>query len=217
MKVRATAIMLILSALFLTGCTTTHTVDMAYSPSKVQPVAPTQVRLAVIPFEDATWNGLENPYWVGQASLYGLRLTMPTTISQLVTRSVKKEMEAYGYELSTDEIYSIQISKNDVKTLLRKVPHLQVDFLVGGTISHFNVQQVGRFIADVEIEAYLIRPPHGDIAWSKKIGHREVRVPFTPETFPGQSREVLNSLLDKTLKDLFRNSDFRVHTLSEKK
>jgi hypothetical protein len=217
MKARAKAILLILSVLLLWGCTTTHTVEMAYSPSKAQPVSPAPIKLAVIPFEDATWNGQENPYWVGQANLYGLKLTIPTTISQLVTRSVKKEMEAYGYQLSADEIYSIQISKGDVKTLLRKIPHIQVDYLVGGTISHFNVQQVGRFIADVEIEAYLIRPPHGDIAWIKKIGHREVRVPFTPDTFPNQSQEVLNSLLDKTLKDLFRNSDFRVHTLSDKK
>jgi hypothetical protein len=217
MKLRAKAILVILSGIFLWGCTTTHTVDMAYSPSKAQPVAPATVKLAVIPFEDATWNGLENPYWVGQASLYGLKLNIPTTISQLVTRSVKKEMEAYGYQLSTDEIYSIQIGKNDVKTLLRKIPHIQVDFLVGGTISHFFVQQVGRFIADVEIEAYLIRPPHGDIAWSKKIGHREVRVPFTPDTFPGQTQDVLNNLMDKTLKDLFRNSDFRVYTLGDKK
>jgi hypothetical protein len=217
MKVRAKAMLVILSGLFLWGCTITHTVELAYSPSTAQPAAPAPVTLAVIPFEDATWNGLENPYWVGQASLYGLKLNMPTTISQLVTRSVKKEMEAYGYQLSTDEIYSIQIGKNDIKKLLRKIPYIQVDFLVGGTISHFFVQQVGRFIADVEIEAYLIRPPHGDIAWSKKIGHREVRVPFAPDTFPGQSQDIITNLMDKTLKDLFRNSDFRVHTLSDKK
>ena len=106
---------------------------------------------------------------------------------------------------------------HDIKTLLKRVPHLQVDFLVGGVISHFFVQQVARFIAEVEIEAYLVRPPSGDIVWSKKIGYREVRVPFTSDNFSSQSQEILNNLLDKTLKDLFWNSDFRLQTLSEKK
>jgi len=92
-----------------------------------------------------------------------------------------------------------------------------VDFLVGGAISHFFVQQVGRFIAEVEIEAYMVRPPSGDIIWSKKIGHREVRIPFVPDDFSSQSQEILNNLLDKTLKDLFWNSDFRLQTLGEKK
>ena len=113
-------------------------------------------------------------------------------------------MSAYGYQLSTDEIYTIQINRDDIKTLIRRVPHIQVDFLVGGVISHFFVQQVGRFIAEVEIEAYLVRPPEGDIVWSKKIGYREVRIPFTSENFTSQSQEILNNLLEKTLTDLFR-------------
>jgi len=178
---------------------------------------PGAIKIGVIPFEDATWNGQEDPYWVGQASLYGKRLYSPTKISYLVTQGVKKEMGAYGYQLSTDELYTVQINKNDVQTLLRKIPHIQVDFLVGGTITHFFVQQVARFIAEVEIEAYLVRPPQGDIVWSKKIGHREVRIPFTPDDFSFQTQGILNNLLEKTLLDLFRNSDFRVQTLSEKK
>ena len=217
MTARTRVIFAALFCLSLWGCTTTQTLELAYAPSKTQPLTSVPIKIAVIPFEDATWNGQENAYWVGQASLYGTKLYSPTTISQFVTRSVKKEMEAYGYQLSSDEIYTIQIGKYDIKTLLRKIPHLQVDFLVGGTISHFFIQQVGRFLADVEIEAYLIRPPYGDLAWSKKIGHREVRVPFTPENFSSQSQEVLNNLLEKTLKDLFRNSDFRVQTLADKK
>ena len=72
---------------------------------------PGQVKIAVIPFENATWNGQENPYWVGQASLYGMKLYSPTSLSYLVTQGVKKEMGAYGYQLSSDEIYTIQINR----------------------------------------------------------------------------------------------------------
>lgn len=204
-------------SLFLWGCTTTRTVDLGYSPVTAPTPQASAVKIAVIPFEDLTLNGQENPSWVGQASLYGVILYGPSSISHLVTRGVKNEMAAYGYQLSTDEIYSIQPNRNDIKTLLRKINYFQVDYLVGGTISHFFVQQVGRFIAEVEIEAYLIRPSDGDIVWSKKIGHREVRVPFTPEDFSSESPQVLNNLLEKTITDLFRNSDFRVHTISEKK
>jgi hypothetical protein len=74
----------------------------------------------------------------------------------------------------------------------------------------------GSVYAEVEIEAYLVRPLQGDIVWSKKIGYREVRIPFTSDDFSSQSQEILNSLLEKTLRDLFRNSDFRLHTQSEK-
>lgn len=198
------------------GCTTLQTLDLSYSPGPVQPILTKPVKIAVIPFEDGTWNGQENPYWVGQANLYGTRLQSPNTISYLVTRAVKNEMGAYGYQLSSDEIYSIQINKSDIRTLLRKIPHIQVDFLIGGTINHFFIQQVGRFIGEVEIEAYLVRPPQGDLVWTKKIGHREVRIPFVPDDFPAQSQQVLNNLLDKTLKELFRNSDFRLHTLGDR-
>jgi hypothetical protein len=201
----------------LSGCATYKILDLNYIPGKVVPTLSNNIKVAVIPFEDATWNGQENPNWVGQANLYGIQLQSPNTISYLVTRGVKNEMAAYGYQLSTDEIYSIQVNRNDIKTLLRKIPHIQVDFLVGGTINHFFIQQVGRFIAEVEIEAYLIRPPLGDFVWIKKIGHREVRIPYPPEDFSAESQQVLINLLDKTLKDLFRNSDFRIHTLADRK
>ena len=217
MRSRFRIILMGVFPLFLWGCITTQTLDLQYSPSKTPPSVPGQVKIAVIPFENATWSGQENPYWVGQANLYGMRLYSPTSLSYLVTQGVKKEMASYGYQLSSDEIYTIQINKQDIKTLLKRVPHIQVDFLVGGAISHFFVQQVGRFIAEVEIEAYMVRPPSGDIIWSKKIGHREVRIPFVPDNFSSQSQEILNNLLDKTLKDLFWNSDFRLQTLGEKK
>jgi hypothetical protein len=217
MRVRFRIIFLGVFSLWLGGCTTLQTLDLKYSPSIVSPPVPSQVKLAVLPFEDSTWNGQENPYWVGQASLYGMKLFGPTSVSYLVSQGVKKEMGAYGYQLSPDEIYTIQINRNDIKTLLRRVPHLQVDFIVGGVISHFFIQQVGRFIAEVEIEAFLVRPPQGDIVWSKKIGYREVRIPFTTDNFSSQSQEILNNLLEKTLRDLFWNSDFRLYTLGEKK
>ena len=217
MKIGFKSIFMSALLLGLGGCTTLQTLDLKYSPPKTPPPVSSEVKIAVLPFEDATWNGQENPSWVGQASLYGTKLYGPTSISYLVTKSVKKEMGAYGYQLSPDEIYTIQINRQDIKTLLKRVPHLQVDFLVGGVISHFFVQQVARFIAEVEIEAYLVRPPLGDIVWSKKISYREVRIPFTSDNFSFQSQEILNNLLEKTLKDLFWNSDFRMNTLREKK
>jgi len=217
MRIRFRIIFLGVFFLLFWGCTTIQTLDLKYLPSNVPPPVPSQVKVAVLPFENATWNGQENPYWVGQASLYGMKLYGPTSVSYLVTQGVKKEMGAYGYQLSPDEIYTIQINRHDIKTLLRRVPHLQVDFLVGGVISQFFIQQVGRFIAEVEIEAYLVRPPQGDIVWSKKIGYREVRIPFTSDSFSSQSQEILNNLLEKTLRDLFWNSDFRLHTLGVKK
>ena len=81
-----------------------------------------------------------------------------------------------------------------------RVPHIQVDFMVGGVISQFFIQQVGRFVAEVEIEAYMARPPQGDIIWNKKIGYREVRIPFSfgqfhfsksgnPQQSPGKDSE----------------------------
>ncbi len=217
MRGRFRIILMVVFPLFIGGCITTQTLDLQYLPSKTSPSVPSQVKVAVIPFENVTWNGQEDPYWIGQATLYGTRLYSPTSLSYIVTQGVKKEMVSYGYQLSSDEIYTIQINKQDIKTLIKRVPHIQVNFLVGGVISHFFVQQVGRFIAEVEIEAYLIQPPSGDIIWSKKIGHREVRIPFSPDNFSPQSQEILNNLLDKTLKDLFWNSDFRLQTLSEKK
>ena len=204
-------------SLVLGGCTTLQTLDLKYSPGNVPPPVPSQVKIAVLPFEDATWNGQENPNWVGQASLYGIKLYGPTSVSYLVTQGVKKEISSYGFQLSPDEIYTIQVNRQDLQTLLRRVPHIQVDFMIGGVISHFFVQQVARYIAEVEIEAYLIRPPQGEIVWSKKIGYREVRIPFTSDTFSNQSQEILNDLLEKTLRDLFRNSDFKLQTLGEKK
>lgn len=217
MRTRFGIILISILSLLLWGCTTIRTIDLGYSPVKAPTPTPDTVKIAVIPFEDLSWNGQENSNWVGQALLYGIKLYGPNSISYLVTRGVKNEMENYGYQLSADEIYTIQINRNDIKTLLKRIPHIQVDFLVGGSISHFFVQQVGRFIAEVEIEAYLIRPSNGDIVWSKKIGHREVRVPYIPEDFSSESQEVLNKLLGKTLNDLFRNSDFRLHTLKDKK
>jgi hypothetical protein len=199
------------------GCTTIQTLDLAYSPEKATITTDGPVKIAVIPFEDTTLNSQENPYWVGWAPLYGKKLMSPKTISYLVTRDIKKEMAAFGFQLSTDEIYSIQTNRNDIKTLLKKIPYIQVDYLVGGKISHFFVQQMGSFIAEVEIEAYLVRPSTGDIIWSKKIGYREVRIPYTPDDFPDQSREILNNLLQKTIRDLFRTSDFRLYAIGEKK
>lgn len=207
---------LFLSAL-LWGCTTLQTLDLKYAPATQTPPTPSSVTLAVIPFENATWNGLENPYWVGQANLLGIKLLAPTAISHLVTQGVKKELASYGYQLSTDEIYSIQVNRNDLKTLLKRIPHIRVDFLVGGVISHFFAQQVGRFIGEVEIEAYVVRPPYGDIVWSKKIGHREVRIAFAPDEFSSQSQAVLNRLLEKTMKDLFLYSDFRLQVQGNRK
>jgi len=213
--------MFFLSAFFLLswGCTSLRTLDLKYSTNHSSPPVPgtSQLKIAVLPFEDATWNGQENPNWVGLAALYGIKLYGPQSLSYLVTQGVKKEMESYGYQLSSDEIYTIQVNQQDLKTLLRRVPHLQVDYLVGGVVSHFFIHQMARFIAEVEIEAYLVRPPGGEIIWNKKIGYREVRIPFTSDSFSFQSQEILNSLLEKTLRDLFRNSDFRLHTQTEKK
>jgi TolB-like protein len=199
------------------GCTTTQTLEVQYNTDLRPPQSPAAVKVAVLPFENATWNGLENPYWIGRAGLYGIKLLAPVSVSHLVTQGVKKELASYGYQLSTDEIYSIQVNRNDLKTLLRRIPHIKVDYLVGGVVSHFFIQQVGRFIGEVEIEAYLVRPPYGDIVWSKKIGHREVRIAFPPDEFAVQSQAVLNRLLERTLKDLFRHSDFRMQVLSDPK
>jgi hypothetical protein len=209
-------ILLAFLSLSLLGCTTIQTLELDYSPEKATKPPGGIVKVAVIPFEDTTINGQENPYMVGKAILYGTKLLGTQTISYLVTRNVKKEMAAFGFELSTDEIYSIQIKRNDIKTLLRKIPYTQVDYLVGGTISHFFVQQVGSFIAEVEIEVYLMRPPTGDIVWDKKIGYREVRVPYSPDDFPIQSQQILNNMLEKTLRDLFRTSDFRLYAIGQK-
>jgi hypothetical protein len=207
-------ILLAFLAVSLFGCTTLQTLELGYSPEKVVPPSDGPVKVAVMPFEDTTTNGQENPYMVGK--LYTTKLINAQTISYLVTRNVKKEMAAFGFELSTDEIYSMQLNRNDIQILLRKIPYTQVDYLVGGSISHFFVQQLGRFIAEVEIEAFLIRPPKGDIIWSKKIGYREVRVPFSPDDFTDQSQTILNNLLEKTLQDLFRTSDFRQYAVIQK-
>ena len=203
--------------LLLVGCVTTRTVELEYLPGKASPTPASRVRVAVIPFEDTTWNGQENHQWVGQASLYGEKLLGTASISQMVTRSVKREIEAGGYELSTDEIYTIQIGRKDIKTLLKKLPYTQVDYLVGGAVSHFFVHQKVRFVADVEIEAFIVRPSTGETIWSKKIGHREERIPFSPDTFTMSSQRVLNTLLEKTIRDLFRSSDFRLFLIADKK
>ena len=203
--------------LLLVGCVTSRTVELEYLPGKASPVPASRVRVAVIPFEDTTWNGQENNQWVGQASLYGEKLLGAASISQLVTRSVKKEIEAGGHELSTDEIYTIQIGRKDIKTLLKKIPYTQVDYLVGGAVSHFFAHQKVRFVADVEIEAFIIRPSTGEPIWSKKISHREERIPFSPDTFTYSSERVLNTLLEKTIQDLFRGSDFRLFLIPENK
>ncbi len=203
--------------LLLVGCIMTRTVELEYLPGKASPKPSKPVRVAVLPFEDTTWNGQEDNQWVGQASLYGEKLVGGASISQLVTRSVKKEIEAGGYELSSDEIYTIQIGRQDIRTLLKKIPYTQVDYLVGGAVSHFFVHQKVRFVADVEIEAFIIRPSTGDTIWSKKIGHREERIPFSPDTFSPSSQRVLNNLLEKTIRDLFRTSDFRVFLIPDKK
>jgi hypothetical protein len=207
-------IFLVILSVSLVRCTTLQTVELGYSPEKALPPSDGPVKVAVMPFEDTTTNGQENPYMVGK--LYTTQLLNTQTISYLVTRNVKKEMAAFGFELSTDEIYSMQLNRNDIQILLRKIPYTQVDYLVGGTVSHFFVQQLGRFIAEVEIEAFLIRPPKGDIIWSKKIGYREVRVPFSPDDFTDQSQAILNTLLEKTLRDIFRNSDFRQYAVIQK-
>lgn len=220
MRIAFRIILLISFSLFVGGCMTAETLNLGYSPTPIPAAqavpAANPVKIAVIPFEDTTLNSQEDPYWVGQSSLFGVKLLGSNTISYLVTRDVKKEMASFGFQLSADEIYSIQINRHDIKTLLRKIPFIQVDYLVGGTVSHFFVQQVGRFIAEVEIEAYLIRPPTGDLVWSKKIGHREVRIPYAPDDFALQSQHVLNTMLAKTINDLFRNSDFRLYTVLKK-
>ncbi|MBI4764123.1 MAG: hypothetical protein HY787_05915, partial [Deltaproteobacteria bacterium] len=55
--------MIFLSAFFLLswGCTTLRTLDLKYSPSHASSPVPSQLKIAVLPFEDATWNGQENP------------------------------------------------------------------------------------------------------------------------------------------------------------
>jgi len=210
---------LVLAVLLLLplGCVTPRSVELDYLPGKAAPVPEKRVKVAVMPFEDTTWNGQEDQQWVGLASLYQEKLTSPLSISQLVTRAVKKEIEAYGHELSSDEIYTIQISRKDIKTLLKKIPYTQVDYLVGGAVSHFFIHQKVRFVADVEIEAFIVRPVDGETIWSKKLGYREERIPFTPDTFTESSQTVLNRLLDKTIKDLFRNSDFQLFLIKDKK
>ncbi len=122
MRIRWGIILIGILSLFFWGCTTFKTIDLGYSAAKVPTPLPGSVKIAVIPFEDLTLNGQENPNWVGQASLYGIKLYSPNSISYLVTRGVKNEMAAYGYQLSTDEIYSIQINRNDIRTLLKKAP-----------------------------------------------------------------------------------------------
>lgn len=202
--------------LLLPGCVTTTSLELDYLAGQAAPAPVERVMVAVMPFEDTTWNGQENHTWVGMASLYQERLISPVPIGQLVTRAVKKEIEAYGHALSPDEIYTIQISRKDIKTLLKKIPYTQVDYLVGGAVSHFFVHQKVRFVADVEIEAFLVRPATGETVWSRKLGYREERIPFSPDTFSPSSQTVLNKLLDKTIKDLFRNSDFRLFLLKDK-
>jgi hypothetical protein len=201
----------------LLGCVTPRTVELDYLPGPALPVPERRVTVAVIPFEDTSVNGQEDPYWVGFATLYQEKLISPLPISQIVTRAVKKEIEAYGQELSRDEIYTIQIGRKDIKTLLKKIPYTQVDYLVGGAVSHFFVHQKIRFVADVEVEAFIVRPGDGEILWGKKLGHREERIPFSPDTFAMSCQTVLNRLLDKTIKDLFRHSDFRLFLLKDKK
>jgi hypothetical protein len=201
----------------LLGCATPRSVELDYLPGRVAPVPEHPVQVAVLPFEDTTWNGQEDQHWVGLATLYQEKLFIPLSIAQLVTRAVKKEIEAYGHELSRDEIYTIQIGRKDLKTLLKKIPYTQVDYLVGGAVTHCFIHQKVRFVADVEVEAFIVRPRDGETIWSKKIGHREERIPFSPDTFVMSSQTVLNRLLDKTIKDLFRNSDFRLFLLKDKK
>lgn len=217
MKTFLRLILIVFLWLNVCGCATIHTLNLSYDPGTVVPASLDKVKVAVLPFEDASRNGLENTHWVGEATLYGLQLHSQQSISYGVTRAVKSEMAAYGYQLSPDEIYSLKINRKDLKTLLKRIPHLHVGFLVGGTINHFFIQQLGRLIADIEIEAYLIRLPQGEVIWTKKIGHRDVRLPYPPDELSAQSQVILNNLLDKTLKDLFRNSDFRVQTLTDKK
>ncbi|MBI5584935.1 MAG: hypothetical protein HY892_14070 [Deltaproteobacteria bacterium] len=203
--------------LLLLGCVTPSTVNLDYLPGQAAPAPESPVIVAVLPFEDTTVNGQEDHRWVGLASLYREKLLSPLSISQLVTRGVRKEMEAYGYQICSDEIYTIQIGRQDIKTLLKKIPYTQVDYLIGGAVSHFFVHQKVRFVADVEIEAFIVRPGDGETIWSKKIGHREERIPFSPDTFSPSSQTVLNKLLDKTIKDLLRNSDFRLYLAKNKR
>jgi hypothetical protein len=203
--------------LLASGCVTLSHLNLDYLPGQAAPAPENRVTVAVLPFEDTTVNGQEDHYWVGTASLYQEKLINPLSISQLVTRGVRKEIESYGHALGTDEIYTIQIGRKDIKTLLKKIPYTQVDYLVGGAVTHFFVHQKVRFVAEVEIEAFIVRPADGETIWSKKIGHREERVPFSPDTFAPSSQAVLNKLLDKTIKDLLRNSDFRLHLIKDKR
>lgn len=207
----------ILILVLLGGCATSRPVAVEYLPGQAAPPPEKRVKVAVLPFEDATWNGREDPQWVGLATLYQEKLISPSSITQLVTRAVKKEIEAYGHELSGDEIYTIQVGRQDIKTLLKKIPNTQVDYLVGGAVSNFFIHQKVRFVAEVEVEAFIVRPSDGETLWSKKIGHREDRIPLSPDTFIQSSQTVLNRLLDRTIKDLFRNSDFRLFLLQDKK
>ena len=212
------ASVLLLSALCLVlGCATPRSVNLDYLPGQAAPVPANRVTVAVLPFEDTTINGQEDHHWVGTASLYQEKLICPFSISQLVTRGVRKEIESYGHELCSDEIYTIQIGRNDIKTLLKKIPYTQADYLVGGAVSHFFVHQKVRFVADVEIEVFIVRPGDGETIWSKKIGYREERIPFSPDTFSQSSQAVLNKLLDKTIKELLRNSDFRLYLAKDKR
>jgi len=106
-------------------------------------------------------------------------------------------MMAYGYQLSSDEIYTIQINQQDLKTLLGRVPTFRWIFC-GGVISHFLFSKWPGLLRGGN-RGLPGSTSRGDIIWSKKIGYREVRIPFTSETFSSQSQEILNSLLEKTL------------------
>ena len=46
--------------LLLSGCTTVRTLDLEYLPGKPGPGPARPVTIAVIPFEDTTWNGQED-------------------------------------------------------------------------------------------------------------------------------------------------------------
>ncbi len=65
-----------------------------------------------------------------------------------------------------------------MKTLLKKILYSQVVYLVGGAVSHFFVHQKIRFVADMEVEVFIVRSGNGEEIVSAAISSAIVRSGF---------------------------------------